>query len=93
MKFIELKNSNQMAIVDASMYDWLNQFAWYACTPSGKAMYARATVDGSRIFMHRLVARVVGIEAQTIDHINGMGDMFGFNGTSAQDLPKQEVLV
>lgn len=33
------------------------------------------------------------IACRRIEDAQRMGDMFGFNGTSAQDLPKQEVLV
>lgn len=73
MKFIELKNSNRMAIVDELFYDHLNQFEWYENKPDGKTAYARATIFGERVFMHRHIAGLLGWVAPVIDHINRQG--------------------
>lgn len=73
MKFVELKNSARLAIVDDVFFEWLSAFDWYENKPDGRTSYARATINGERVFMHRHVADLLGIKAAVIDHVNRNG--------------------
>ena len=75
----EIKLSRGMvAIVDDDMYDFLNQWKWFARTGDEKVFYACRTVyvmpvDGKRKaalwHMHRIVAETP--DGMVTDHING----------------------
>ncbi len=54
----------QYALVDASDYEWLSQYKWYA----GADGYAIRTEKGKRIFMHRQI--MDPREGMLVDHID-----------------------
>jgi HNH endonuclease/AP2 domain len=58
----------KVAIVDDELYDKLVIYNWFACQYYG-TFYAKATVNGKKIYMHRLLMP----GAKEIDHINGNG--------------------
>ncbi len=53
-------------MVDRADFAWLNQRKWHA---SGEAGYARGTVDGKGVFMHRLIMNAP--PGLVVDHSNG----------------------
>ncbi len=58
----------KFAIVDAADYERLSKYRWNAC-PSGDGFYARRSVPGGTILMHR---EVIGApKGMPVDHING----------------------
>lgn len=65
----------QLAIVDADMFDYLNQFKWWA-HKDGNTFYAETTVPGNgkrlKIKMHHVVSGKPLYKLQT-DHRNGNG--------------------
>jgi hypothetical protein len=65
----------QVAIVDDEMYDYLNQWKWYASKQKNGKFYAerKITVNSLRksIIMHRLIINNTDIKLHT-DHINGI---------------------
>ena len=76
IKYIEL-TQNQIAIVDADVFEELNKYKWYA-DRDGNTFYARrAYTDENgnlhRIRMHREILNVLNNAAIKIDHINGNG--------------------
>lgn len=73
MKFLALTNSDRMAIVDDQFAEQLSKYSWHLTKPDGKTTYARAFINGESLFLHRVVSRLVGIDGQTIDHINRNG--------------------
>lgn len=71
-------------------------------TDGGKVVDTHLGSGSSAIAANRMGVPFVGIEldkamfdaaCKRIEEAQRMGDMFGFNGTSAQDLPKQEELL
>jgi hypothetical protein len=67
---------DKFTIVDASKYDYLMQWWWYA-QPSGKNFYAMraGVVDGKKIQirMHRVILGLEYNDGVIIDHKNGNG--------------------
>lgn len=72
MKFVPLKNSGRIAIVDDEHFDAVMQFEWSLAEPCKGHFYARKT-KGGQIFMHRFIAELMGWQAEAIDHINHNG--------------------
>lgn len=63
--------AGKVAIVDAADYEWLMQWRWYCARDPRKSDYARGTVNGKHMLMHRFIT---GAPAGVmIDHINGDG--------------------
>lgn len=66
-------NRNVEAIVDADLYEWLNQWNWTAdfrC--NGPYVLRRVTVEPKKrvaVHMHRAI--VCAVDGQIVDHING----------------------
>ncbi len=54
------------ALVDAADYEWLSQYKWR--TTGGSEGYARATIAGKNVFMHRLIMNPPA--GKVVDHIN-----------------------
>jgi hypothetical protein len=54
------------AIVDAEDYEWLSKYNWR--TTGGTEGYARSTIGGKNIFMHRLIMNPPA--GMVVDHIN-----------------------
>jgi len=65
----------QFAIVDDEMYDYLNQWKWFANNHNGKFYVVRnITVSNNKqnkIYMHRLILKPE--KNMVIDHLNGDG--------------------
>lgn len=62
-----------VAIVDADLFEELNQRCWYACAPNGAAVYAACTVEGAGkqrryYWMHRAIMGLVAGDPTKVDH-------------------------
>jgi hypothetical protein len=66
-RFIPLGH-NQCAVVDASDYDWLNQWSWHLSSNGYARRSPRINGKPSVIYMHRLITDAQG--GQEVDHIN-----------------------
>jgi hypothetical protein len=53
-------------VVDAADFDWLSRHTWHA---AGSSEYARATIGGKSVSMHRLIMNAP--LGKVVDHING----------------------
>jgi hypothetical protein len=60
----------KFAIVDAADYEWLNQYRWNAFESGGK-FYARRSVPGGTILMHRAIMQTP--PGMVVDHIDRNG--------------------
>lgn len=69
IRYIPLTHG-KFAIVDAADYERLNRYRWNAC-PGGDGFYARRSVPGGTILMHREVMNAP--KGMVVDHINGNG--------------------
>lgn len=67
MKEIQIRNQKLVAIVDDDDFDFLSKHAWSVYSRNGYH-YPVATIDGKRVYMHRLLC---GIPGRVVDHING----------------------
>lgn len=70
---IEL-TQGQIAVVDDEDFEYLSQWSWYA-RRSGEVWYAARSVwkPKTMIHMHHVVATRMGLDFDTVDHINGCG--------------------
>lgn len=66
MKEINL-TQDKKALIDDDDYSRIARYRWYYQSPMG---YARAWIEGKRVYMHRLIFNVKQKEIQ-VDHING----------------------
>jgi len=57
-------------IVDRADLAWLSQFVWTVSNTGGK-VYARATIDGASVYMHRMILGLETGDGMVGDHING----------------------
>ena len=73
MKTIELSNGKYVAIISAEDARRVKKYKWYAHVSKGRnrkagAPYARATVNGKKVFLHRFVMNAP--EFMHVDHKN-----------------------
>lgn len=64
--------SGGYTLVDSDLHEFLSQFSWYLHRSRG-GVYARATIWGEKVFMHRLILSVVAkidIQDYQVDHNN-----------------------
>jgi len=64
---IKLSNSDKVVLIDATDYDWLNQYTWHVISNG----YAKAWVKDDMMFMHRLILGLKRNDGIRTDHING----------------------
>lgn len=62
----------KFAIVDDADYDWLMQWQWYGEIKE-YLVYARAKINGSYMYMHRLILELKYKDGIHTDHIDGNG--------------------
>jgi hypothetical protein len=65
VRYINLGHG-KAAMVDAADFAWLNKHKWHAMHGSS---YARSTIDGKSVFMHRLIMNAPA--GLVVDHWNG----------------------
>ncbi|WAC75333.1 hypothetical protein OU995_11805 [Roseateles sp. SL47] len=70
---VPLANHAFSAYVDDIDAEAVMRHRWYFAEPKNGCMYARATVGGTRVMLHRFIADLAGIEGQLIDHRNRFG--------------------
>ncbi len=70
IRYIPL-TQGKYAIVDAGDYERLSQYRWYATRTRSGACYAATNMDGTTVFMHRLIMNAP--KGKVVDHINGNG--------------------
>ena len=70
IRYIPL-TQGKYAIVDASDYEWLSRYQWYAAQTGCGLCYAATNVDGKTVFMHRLIMDAP--RGKVVDHIDGNG--------------------
>ena len=58
------------ATVDESLGEAVLCRTWRAWTSANGVIYARGQVGGKRVFLHRFVASLLGMDGRYIDHIN-----------------------
>lgn len=62
-------SQGRFALVDAEDFEFLRQFSWYASwQPDAGTFVARATVNGKRVLMHRLIMKAPN--GKEVDHAN-----------------------
>jgi hypothetical protein len=59
------------ALVDASDYEYLNQYSWHSHQGQRTGFYARARINGKLVYMHRLLLKPR--RYQLVDHANHNG--------------------
>lgn len=64
---------NKTAIVSGCDIEFLQSHGWCAVKKNGKWYAARGLSDGTTIYMHREIAKRMGIESDYIDHIDRNG--------------------
>jgi len=69
MKRIEL-TQGQIALVDDTDYDWLNQYKWCAYKPPTGGFYAKREESGRTILMHRQILGLEKGDKRQGDHQN-----------------------
>lgn len=67
MTKIEL-NSEECVLVDDQDFTWLSQWKWSRSGPKNGRGYATATINGKRVYMHRLLLNAS--KGDQVDHIN-----------------------
>jgi hypothetical protein len=68
MKRIPILNSELYAIVDDDDFEAASAYTWRLNEPHPGILYARATVGGVRVFLHRFIASRMGLSGDVIDH-------------------------
>ena len=66
VRYISL-GEGKSAMVDAADFEWLNRYKWR--TTGGSGGYARSTIGGKNVAMHRLIMNAS--PGLVVDHING----------------------
>lgn len=61
--------SGGYVIVDSYLYPLLSRYYWYQHKSRG-GVYARATILGQKVFMHRYLVILEGFETYQVDHLN-----------------------
>jgi len=72
LKLIELTNGMFTKVSDCD-YDYLNKFRWGYMKVRNKGYYARKVTrdgNGDQLFMHKIVAKLMGIQSPQVDHWN-----------------------
>ncbi len=65
---------DRVALVDDDLFDYLNQFEWFANKGRSGTLYASRWQDGKYVKMHRLIAELRGMSLDAhIDHRDGDG--------------------
>lgn len=68
--YLRGKNADKFTIVDDNDYDYLNQFKW-SVSGNGYAQGQIPSVERkNRIYMHRAVGNMMGLDYRMVDHIN-----------------------
>jgi hypothetical protein len=60
-----------VTIVDDDIYDYLNQWSWYAYVKEGKYIYATRSENGRTVWMHKEILQVSN--GVLVDHKDGNG--------------------
>jgi len=76
-KVLEL-SAGFVAVVDSGLYRKLSKYSWHVHTSRGNSRkpgqpYARATVRGRKVYLHRMVAELMQGEIEAgyqVDHMN-----------------------
>ncbi len=71
--FVRVLGAERQAEVDDWVLPVVSQYRWRVWKSASGIEYARATVDGARVFLHSFVAGLYGIRGQNIDHRNHDG--------------------
>jgi len=70
MKIIRLAHGKK-TVVDDHIYPLVKDYKWYPHKSSTNNYYARATIKGKKVLLHRLITECK--KEFVIDHINGNG--------------------
>jgi hypothetical protein len=61
------------AMVDNADYIWLNQYSWRVAFNKNKQPYAKSTIEGKDILMHRFILRLDAGDKRQGEHSDGNG--------------------